>query len=121
MSETISFRERCTNFSVNVVGLVAALRRTVSGKHIADQLLRSATSIGANVHEARGAESRADFIHKMQIALKETRETQYWLSLAQKTGLVESGSSGILVKECDELAAILARSTMTARANAKES
>src|SRR5207302_7526170 len=93
MPETLSFRERCTCFSVAVVRLVAVLRQTTTGKHIADQLLRSATSIGANVHEARGAESRADFIHKMQVALKETRETHYWLSLVEKSELAKDASA----------------------------
>ena len=121
MSETISFRERCTIFSAEIVALVAALPRTTAGKHIADQLLRSGTSVGANVHEARGAESRADFIHKMQVALKEARETHYWLSLVQKSGFAKGESQERLVRECDELAAILARSVMTARANGQRS
>jgi four helix bundle protein len=99
------------------VKLVGLLRQTTTGKHIADQLLRSGTSIGANVHEARGAESRADFIHKMQVALKEARETCYWLTLAQKSGLVKGNLGDVLVNECDQLAAILARSAMTARKN----
>jgi four helix bundle protein len=120
MPETNSFRERCTNFSAEVIKLVAASRRTNAGRHIADQSLRSATSIGANVHEARGAESRADFIHKMQIALKEARETYYWLSLIEKGSLVGGESVSVLVKECDELAAILARSAMTARKNGQK-
>jgi len=90
MPGTMTFRERCTNFSADVVRLVPFLRHSVDGKHIADQVLRSATAIGANVHEARGAESRADFIHKMQMALKEARESCYWLALIQKSGLLNN-------------------------------
>ena len=54
---------------------------------VGDQLLRSGTSIGANVHEAQDAESTADFIHKLQIALKEAQETAYWLTLVQESEL----------------------------------
>ena len=112
-----SFRERCLVFSVGVAKTIEVLPRTATGKHVADQLLRSGTSIGANVHEARGAESRADFIHKMQLALKETRETYYWLGFIERTELSKQATLPALLKECDEIAAILARSVLTAKQN----
>src|SRR5438132_1019804 len=117
MSQSLNFRERCIAFSAEVIQQVSALRRTATGRHIAEQLLRSATSIGANVHEARGAESRADFIHKIQVALKEARETHYWLSVVHQSKLLPDFSIGNLSKECNELCAILARSAITARQN----
>src|SRR5262245_50511701 len=117
MPDPMSFRERCTNFSADVIKIVSILRRRAESKHLSDQLLRSGTAIGANVHEARGAESRADFIHKLAMALKEARETYYWLSVAQRSSLMPDEFGGRMLKECDELAAILAQSTMTARKN----
>lgn len=72
---------------------------------IANQLLKSGTSIGANIHEAQQAESKADFIHKMKIATKELEETKYWLLLCEKTN---SYPSVLKLKEpCKELGLIL--------------
>jgi len=73
-------------------------------RDIGRQLLRSATSIGANLEEADAAQSRADFISKCSIALKEARESLYWLRLLEKTGKSESPQ---LCDECDQLVAIL--------------
>ncbi|MFV8225285.1 four helix bundle protein [Christiangramia aquimixticola] len=75
--------EKCVNFSLKIIEYCEILeneRKYV----IANQLLKSATSIGANVHEAQNAESRIDFIHKIKIALKELEETKYWLILCEK-------------------------------------
>ena len=71
------------DFAVNIIAFCELLE---SGKQyvIARQLLRSGTSIGANLHEAQNAESRADFIHKVKIAAKEVEETKYWLLLCEK-------------------------------------
>jgi four helix bundle protein len=101
--------------------LTSQLPRTLIGRHVASQLLRSGTSIGANVHEARSAESRADFIHKMQVALKEARETHFWMALIHESGLADNASLSPLSQECDELQAILAKSIMTARKNGASS
>ena len=67
--------ERLLTFAAKVISLVQTLEKTPTGYHIGKQLLRSATSAGANYEESRGAESRNDFIHKMQIVLKEMRES----------------------------------------------
>ncbi|MBW2003386.1 MAG: four helix bundle protein [Deltaproteobacteria bacterium] len=75
----------------------------------------SSTSAGANYEEACGAESRADFIHKLQIALKELRETIYWLRLIKKSKLVSSVTLEMLIQEAKELANIIAKSIITAR------
>ena len=71
--------ERLVVLAVTVVKIVDGLPDTPAGKHVAGQLLRSGTSPGANYDEARGAESRRDFLHKVGIALKELQETRYWL------------------------------------------
>ena len=81
--------DRLLDLGVRVMRLVEALPRTMAGKHLAGQLLRSGTSAGANYEEARGAESRADFIHKLGIAWKETRESLYWLKLIHRSALIK--------------------------------
>jgi four helix bundle protein len=73
--------ERLLSFAAAVVQITDKLADSPSRRHIANQLMRSATSAGANYEEACGAESRSDFIHKMQVALKETQEALYWLKL----------------------------------------
>lgn len=73
--------ERMLDYAVRVMRLIEALPRSHTGKHVASQLLRAATSAGANYEEARGAESKADFIHKTAISWKEVRESHYWLRL----------------------------------------
>jgi four helix bundle protein len=74
---------------------------------LANQLLRSGTSIGANVEEAHGSQSKADFIAKMYIACKEARETHYWLRLLVATELVPSPKLGELIDEANQIVAIL--------------
>ncbi len=105
-------QDRTYRFAIRVVRLVDQMPRTVAGLEIGRQLVRSATSIGANVEEADVAESRRDFIHKMRIALKEGRETRYWLGILQ--GAVLDGDSPInrvelqaLIQESEELVRIL--------------
>lgn len=74
---------------------------------------------GANYEQARGAGSRADFCNKLQITLKEMRETRYWLVLTEKAGLIEGDSITGLVKEATELRAILAKAVATVRGKAR--
>ena len=117
MDKPIRLDQRCLVFSAEILKLIWGLPRNPSIRPIADQLLRSGTSIGANVHEARSAESRADFIHKMQIALKEAREVGYWLALINTAGLFQNAVLPSLCQECSELTAILVASIKTARRN----
>ena len=107
--------ERLLNFASNVIKLVIALDNTATGRHVGGQLARSATSAGANYEEACGAESRADFVHKMQLVLKELRESLYWLRLIEKLGLKTTSNSKALVQEANELANIVAKSILTAK------
>src|SRR5882724_8020512 len=101
------FEIRFFNFAVNVTEFSENLPKTKRGQHLADQLFRSATSVGAHMREARSAESRADLIHKMHMALKEVREAHYWLALIERSGILRNGTSASLVQEADELTAIL--------------
>ncbi len=111
--ENISVRLRL--FAAQVVRLCQTFPKGVAAKHILGQLVRAATGGGANYEEARGAESRADFIHKTGIANKELREALYWLRLARDAELVINGHVDALVREADELVAILTASIKTAK------
>ena len=84
-----------------------------------NQLLRSATSIGANIREAQYASSRADFIAKLQIALKESNESEYWLELMDKTQSLEHDKAERLIKECRRIRFMLISSINTAKKNAE--
>jgi four helix bundle protein len=119
MNQPETFRTRCLVFSASILKIISDFPKTTAGRHVADQLLRCGTSVGAHVHEARGAESRADFIHKISIALKETRESFYWLALAKEAEFGSREKLAELVGEADQLAAIMAKSTYTARRNAE--
>ena len=106
-------------FAVGVLELASQLPKTFAGRHLSTQLVRAATSVGANYEEARAAESRSDFIHKLRIAAKEARESSYWLQLARRAELVTDGDRSLeaLCSEAPQLAAILVASARTARAN----
>lgn len=109
--------ERLLDFAVRIIRLVNALPKSVVGKYIGGQLMRSGTSPGSNYEEACGAESRADFIHKLGIVLKELKESRFWLRLIQRTDLIKAKHVEPLTQECQELCAIVAKSILTARKN----
>lgn len=107
--------ERLVDFAVGIIALADSLPDTRTGNHIRSQLLRSGTSAAPNYAEAQSAESRGDFIHKLKIALKELRETEVWLMVIAKSGLiVPSAQLEPLRRENDELIAILVASVNTA-------
>jgi four helix bundle protein len=115
--------ERLLAFSVVALRLAARLPKDPedpAGRQVASQMIRSATGAGANYEEARAAESRDDFIHKVGVAAKEARETVYWLTLVDRTGW-GGANLGPVLREASELAAILGASARTARANAQAS
>ncbi|HHT9104541.1 MAG TPA: four helix bundle protein [Candidatus Wujingus californicus] len=116
-SERNSLSERLLDFAADIIKLIVQLNKTVVGRHIGQQLTRSGTSAGANYEEACGAESRADFIHKLQIVLKELRESLYWLYLIKKTTLIVEADSNIsiLLQEAKGLTNIIAKSIVTAK------
>ncbi len=108
---------RLLDFAAEIIKLVVRLNKSSVGRHIGGQLTRSGTSTGANYEEACGAESRADFIHKLQIVLKELRESSYWLRLIRKTRLIPVTDPNLsaLLQEAEELTKIIAKSIVTAR------
>jgi four helix bundle protein len=110
--------KRLLAFSADVLRIVGELPTTVIAKHVARQLVRAGTAGGANYEEARAAESRADFAHKVSIAAKEVGETVYWLQLIEAAGLLTTPPRAQLVREGNEIVAILKSSARTARRRA---
>ena len=111
--------ERLIDFAVRIVILSANLPKTPAGKHIARQIMRSGTSPAPNYGEARGAESHADFIHKLGIVLKELNETSIWLRIMERSQLLRRELIKDIIGENSELCRIFAASLKTARSGAK--
>jgi four helix bundle protein len=115
MAKGDDIQERLINFSVDIIALCEKLPETYSGKHLANQLLRSGTSPASNYGEARGAESRKDFIHKLGIVLKELKETYIWLQIIERRKIIANDDLTKISEECTQLAKIINSSITTAR------
>jgi four helix bundle protein len=113
-----ALQERLVLFAVKIIDLVTHIPKTTAGRHVAGQILRSGTSPAPNYAEARGAESRADFVHKLRIAVKELNETGIWLLIMLKAHMAPEALATGLVRENRELACILSASIRTAQAKA---
>ena len=113
--------EKFLKFAVLVVEFCKDVDKNPIDKHLAMQLVRSSTSCGANYEESRGAESRPDFIHKMQLVLKEARESLYWIKLLKELNIGDSGKISELYSLADELVRIMTKSVLTAKKNKKNS
>jgi four helix bundle protein len=112
--------ERLIDFTIKILDVVESLPQRRVGNHIAGQLVRCGTSPAPNYGEARSAESRKDFIHKMKVVLKELRETRVWLMLVQRKRLVSPAEKATEVQaECDELISIFVASIGTAEGRAR--
>ena len=114
-SRADELEERLIDFAVRIVKLSANLPKTPAGKHIAGQILRSGTSPAPNYGEARGAESHADFVHKLRIVLKELNETSIWLRIIERSQLLRKELLVELIQENKELCRIFTSSLKTAR------
>lgn len=111
--------ERLLDFAVETIKATYMFPKSQVGSHIGGQVIRSVSSVGANYEEACTAQSRADFIHKMQIALKEIRETVYWVKLATRLELPGKTGWSLILQEGNELLLILAKSVATSKGVAK--
>jgi four helix bundle protein len=114
MAKGDDLEERLIDFAVRIVKLCDQLPKTLAGRHIAGQLLRSGTAPAAHYAEARGAESTNDFVHKLKICLKELNETKIWLIIIAKSEMQPAGRLQDLTEECGELARIINASIKTA-------
>ena len=110
--------EQSLEFAVEIINLVKRLKE-MRESIISNQIGRSGTSIGANIREAKYAHGTADFISKMQIALKEANETGYWLELLYKTNYIDNEEYKALEANCKSLRAMLVASINTAKNNAR--
>ena len=113
-----ALQRRLVSFAVKIIELVGRLPKTSAGRHVSGQILRSGTSPAPNYGEARGAESRADFIHKLRIAVKELNETGIWLLIIMEARMAPTSLVENLIKEGREPACILGASIRTAQAKA---
>ena len=112
--------DRSFEFAVQVVTVCRMLdQKPGVSRTLANQLLRSGTSIGANIEEGQASQSQADFVSKYSIACKEARETHYWLRLLRKSGIVVNDQLIHLENECNELIAILTTIIKKLRNNPK--
>ena len=111
--------DKSFEFAVRIVNLCKYLRYKKKEFVLSKQLLRSGTSIGANVHEGRRAQSRADFLAKMSIALKEANETYYWLRLLHRTEYISQKEFESMKQDADELIRILVAICKTASESRK--
>jgi four helix bundle protein len=110
--------ERLIDFAVRIIGLCEDLPKNYASDHIARQVLRSGTAPAPHYGEARGAESRADFIHKLRIALKELNETNIWLKMLVRARLAANDAIAPVIDEGGQLSKILSASIRTTRRNA---
>ena len=109
--------DKSMDFAVRIVNLYKFLKENRSEYVLSKQILRSGTSIGANVKEAIYAQSKADFNAKMYIAMKEASETEYWIELLERTEYITKKQAESLLADCIELIKILTAITKTAKSN----
>ena len=110
-------KTRCYSFSLQVIGFIETLEIKKVYFSITNQLLRSATSIGANIIEAKSASSKKDFINFYQIALKSANETKYWLCLLRDGLKIDNEKISTLLTEVKEISNIIAASILTMKKN----
>lgn len=113
MAKGDNIEERLIDFAVRIIKLTESLPDSLTGKHIAGQLLRSGTSPAAHYAEARGAESSRDFVHKLKICLKELNESRVWLKITAKSELIPESRLSDITRESDELCRIINASIKT--------
>lgn len=104
-------------FAVDIINLCTEVKENRKGNILLNQLLRSGTSVGANIHEANYAASKADFINKFRIALKECYESDYWLCLFKETKMITEDEYRNLYDKCSKIRKLLISSITTARKN----
>ncbi len=105
-----------TNFAIQILKLTDTIKGHYS---LSNQLERSGTGIGANIREAKYAHSRPDFIAKLQIALKECYETEYWIEIAQKSDIISADIAKDILHDCGSIRRLLISSVNTSKENAK--
>ena len=116
MSDSIML-DKAKDFAVDIVNLCRQISVEKKEYVLTKQLMRSGTSIGANIHESKYAQSKPDFISKMQIALKECYESEYWLEIMNRTALLSTEQYRIYLSKCGALRRMLISSIKTTKSN----
>ena len=119
MRENNLIAEKSMSFAIRIVNLYKYLLEEKSEAVMSKQLIRSGTSIGANVREAIYAQSRKDFVSKIGISLKEASETEYWLELLSKTGYLTDEQYQSIQSDCGEIAKMLIATLKSSKVNGK--
>ncbi len=114
MAESIML-DRAKDFAVEIISICKNIKETQRETVLTNQLMRSSTSIGANIHESKYAHSTADFISKMQIALKECYESEYWLELLNRTGYIGDEQYKTIINNCGQIRRMLISSINTVK------
>jgi len=119
MAESIML-DKAKDFAVDIVNLCRCIKQNQRESVLTNQLLRSGTSIGANIHESKYAHGTSDFIAKMQIALKECYESEYWLELLNRTGYIPDEQYNKLQNTCGQIRRMLISSINTVKGNSND-
>ena len=120
MNERGDILERTKLFSLRVIRMHSSLPETTESRVIGKQILRSGTSVGAHVREGKRSRSKAEMISKTEVALQELEETIYWMELLVESGIVKARRLSELMREADELMAILVTSVKTLKHKLKK-
>ena len=120
MNDKPGIMERSKDFALRIIRLYASLPKTTEGQVLGNQLLRSGTSVGAHIHEAKRSRSDAEMISKTESAMQELEETLYWLELLAESGIVKAEKLSALMNESDELLAILVTSAKTLKSRKRQ-
>lgn len=107
--------DKAKDFAVEIINLCKTVKEAKKESVITNQLMRSGTSIGANIHESKYAHGTADFISKMQIALKECYESEYWLELLNRTDCISDEEYKLVVNRCGQIRRMLISSINTVK------
>ena len=116
MKESI-LRTKAKEFALHVISVCDNVDTKKNRGALTNQIVRSSTSVGANIHEANYGASTADFINKLQIALKECYETEYWIEMLQGSNSIDTTTATELMQECRYIRAMLVKSITTAKKN----
>lgn len=111
--------EKSYKFAVRIIKLYQYLKTEKQEITLAKQILRSGTSVGANIEESQGGYSRKEFTNKLSISYKEARETKFWLSLLHDTGYINTKMFASLQKDCDEILKIITSILNTLKKDSK--
>ena len=119
MAESIML-DKAKDFAVEIINMCKNIKEAKKESVLTNQLMRSGTSIGANIHESKYAHGTADFISKMQISLKECYESEYWLELLNRTGYIDDEKYKKILNDCGQIRRMLISSINTVKENSQK-